>query len=120
MKSFTKIFTLLAIVLITLTTTAAAKVTTHSDEEHSIEMRFVGRDRVTAGSAITAEVNASVGTQAQLIVENPDGKRFLETQLSMEQGTSRVKFRVSEIPAGVYFVKLQSEGKTQTLSFVVQ
>jgi hypothetical protein len=120
MKMFAKITSLFLMMFITLTTTATATVTTHSDEERSVEMRFLSRDHVKAGSAITAEVNATMDTQAQLIVENPAGKRFLETNLNMDQGANVVKFKVAEIPAGVYFVKLYSEGKTKTLSFVVQ
>ncbi|HEX2901401.1 MAG TPA: T9SS type A sorting domain-containing protein [Bacteroidia bacterium] len=119
MKTFAKILSLLLITITTFAAAPAAKASLHSDEERTLDMRFLGRDHVTAGSAITAQLNASFDATAELIVENSAGKRFVETTFDVTQGFNLVKFKVSEVPAGIYFVKVKSDGKVKTLSFVV-
>ncbi|MBK9453254.1 MAG: T9SS type A sorting domain-containing protein [Bacteroidetes bacterium] len=120
MKTFAKI---LSLVLLVITTFAAAPITkaaSHSDDERTLQMRFLGRDYVTAGSALTAELTSTFDATAELTVENSTGKRFVETQFEVNEGFNLVKFNVAEIPAGIYFVKVKSDGKVQHLSFVVR
>lgn len=119
MKVFAKVFTLSLMVLVSLVTAPAAQAATHSDEERSIEMRFLGRDHVTIGSAITAELNTSFSTEAELIIENDLGKQFVNTRIALDQGMNLLKFRVAEIPQGAYFVKVKTGDKVQTLTFFV-
>lgn len=120
MKTLSKITTLFAILFLILAATPAAKAAPHNDEVHALQMRFLGGSRVTPGSAITAELNSNFATQATLTVENLSGKRFVDTEIAVTEGFNRVKFNVAEIPDGVYFVKVKSADKTQTLTFVVK
>ena len=120
MKTFAKILSLLLLAITTFAATPVAKASTHSDEESTIQMRILGNDHASAGSAITAELTATFDATAELTVENSSGKRFVHTSLDVNQGFNLVKFKVSEVPSGIYFVKVKSEDTVKYLSFVVR
>ncbi|MFN8395258.1 MAG: T9SS type A sorting domain-containing protein [Bacteroidia bacterium] len=120
MKTIAKTLSLILIAIMTFAAAPALKAADHSDEAKAIKMRLVGTDHVNAGSALTAELTSTLATDAKLMVTNADGKVFAEAQLTVDQGENRVKLNVSDIPSGVYFIKLVAAGKRETLTFVVQ
>lgn len=83
-------------------------------------MHFRGSNYVKAGSTISVELNSTFEATAELSVENTDGKQFVDTGIEIEKGVNVLKFNVSDIPSGVYFVKVKTDSKTETLTFVVQ
>lgn len=119
MKTIAKTLSLILIAIMTFAAAPALKAADHSDEAKAIKMRLIGTDHVNAGSALTAELTATLTTDAQLMVTNAEGKVFATTQLVVDEGANRVKLNVSDIPSGVYFIKLSAAGKRETLTFVV-
>ncbi len=95
-------------------------VAARNAESKTINMHIRGTDHVKIGSAITAELIALDATIAQLTVENAKGSRFLETDMALEAGMNVVRFKVAEIPAGIYFIKVNVNGKSETTTFVVK
>lgn len=120
MKTIAKTLSLILIAIMTVAAAPALKAADHNDEVRAIKMRLIGTDHVNAGSALTAEFTSTLATDAKLMVTNADGKIFAETQLTVDEGMNRVKLNVSDVPSGVYFIKLQADGKHETLTFVVQ
>jgi hypothetical protein len=119
MKTFAK-FTLSFVFALALFSMAPApKATDGIEKVKTIELRLRGTDRIKIGSAITAEVNSSFAGQAQLTVENAKGQRFAQTEMRMAEGKNLVKFKVSEIPAGIYFIQVKADGRSETITFVV-
>lgn len=119
MKTFAKFSTLFFLAIAFLLNAPLAQAASHTDETKSMEIRLRGTDRTNIGNAVTAELNANFDAQAQLTVENAAGQRFVETDLMIEAGRNLVKFNISEIPAGIYFIKVNVNGKTETTTFVV-
>jgi hypothetical protein len=119
MKTFAKFSTLFFLAIALMLNAPLAQAASHTDETKSMEIRLRGTDRTNIGNAVTAELNANFDAQAQLTVENAAGQRFVETDLMIEAGRNLVKFNISEIPAGIYFIKVNVNGKTETTTFVV-
>lgn len=120
MKSFAKITALFLLLVSTFAFAPATKAAPHNDEIHAVSFRFMSDGHVTRGSAVAAELNSNFETQAQLTVENLSGKKLVDTPIAVQEGYNMLKLSVAEIPAGVYFVKLHTEGKTQSLTLVVK
>lgn len=120
MKTFTTFF---AAFLITISSFAAAPGSNPSlpvYDSHGLAMQFLGNSRVKAGNTLAVELNSSLATLAGLTVENNTGKQMLDIPMEIVRGVNVLKFNISEIPAGVYFIKVKTELKTETLTFVVQ
>lgn len=120
MKKFAKITTLFLLLLLTFAAAPLTKAAPHNDEIHALSFRFMTGSHVTRGNAVAAELNSNFDTQAKLTVEDLQGKMFVNTDIDVQQGYNLLKLSVAEIPSGVYFVKLQTEGKTQSLTLVVK
>ncbi len=120
MKTFATLF---AAILISISSFAAAPGSNPSlpvYDSHGLAMQFLGNSRVKAGNTIAVELNSSFQTMAELIVENSQGKQLVDTPYEVAMGVNVLKFSVSEIPSGVYFIKVKTELKTEILTFVVQ
>jgi hypothetical protein len=120
MKTFATFF---AAILISISSFAAAPGSNPSlpvYDSHGLAMQFLGNSRVKAGNTIAVELNSSLATMAELTVENNAGKQLVDLPMEIVRGANVLKFNVSDIPAGVYFIKVKTELKTETLTFVVQ
>ena len=85
-----------------------------------MQMRLLNDHQVRPGNAISAKLQSAVNTKAELIVENVGGKKFIDMDILVNEGFNILNFSVSEIPVGVYFIKVKSENETETISFVVR
>jgi hypothetical protein len=89
-------------------------------DSNGLAMHVLGNGKVKAGNTISIELNSTFEALAELSVENSDGKQLVDTPIEIQAGVNVLKFSVSEIPAGIYFVKVKTESKTETLAIVVQ
>jgi hypothetical protein len=119
MKTFAKFTTLFVLILFVFGTATFVEAAPSTENAKTIALRLRGTDHIQAGAAITAELNSTFNGLAQLTVENAKGQRFAETEMALVEGRNLVKFKVSEIPSGIYFIKVKSEGKSETVTFVV-
>jgi hypothetical protein len=120
MKTFAKISSLLLFAAFMFTAIPFTKAANDPGSAKRIEMRFLKGDHVTKGSSITAELSADTYAQVSLVIENSEGKLYGEKLISIENGAKLVRFRIAEVPAGLYYIKLNYEGKTQSHPFVIQ
>ncbi len=119
MKTFAKFTSLILLVLTFLAVAPAAKAADHNADAKAFKIQLRGSNHIKIGNAVTAELNSTFGADAELYVENASGKRLLDTNLTIDSGKNLVKFNVSEIPAGIYFIKVLADGKIETATFVV-
>lgn len=95
-------------------------VASRNADAKGLEMRLRGTGHINVGSAITAELFSTYDGEAQMVVENASGKRFAEQVLTLEKGKNLIKMNIAEIPAGIYFIKVKVDGKSETTTFVVK
>ncbi len=95
-------------------------VASRNADAKGLEMRLRGTGHINVGSAITAELYSTYDGEAQMFVENASGKRFAEQLLTLEKGKNLIKMNIAEIPAGIYFIKVKVDGKSETTTFVVK
>lgn len=119
MKTFAKFTSLFLLVMFVFATTTYAKSAPSPETAKTLGLRLRGTDHINIGSAITAELYANFNGMAHLTVVNAKGQQFAQSEMRMTEGKNLVKFKVSEIPAGVYFIKVKAEGKSETTTFVV-
>ncbi|MFM2374933.1 MAG: hypothetical protein RLZZ165_29 [Bacteroidota bacterium] len=120
MKTVTKTTAILSLAMTLLFAAPASKAAVTDGPPNVVEMHFLKGDRVTPGSTFTAELSGGLDTEVNLVIENSEGKCFGEKQVILDQGAKLLKFRVTEIPAGIYYVKLNYNGKMQKKAFVVE
>lgn len=119
MKSFAKIIPLFVLAL-TLFATAPVKGTPTVENYKSFMLSLRGSNHVQIGTIVATELYSHYSGDAHLTVENAKGQAFVATDVRMKYGKNIVKFKVSEIPSGIYFIKVTAEGKTETTHFVVE
>jgi hypothetical protein len=90
--------------------------------DHKIvrEMSATPAPQVRVGGSITAKLASEDFSEAQISVENALGKVLMHKAIVLDPGTNLLKFNISEIPAGAYFIKIQSEKGTNAITFVVK
>jgi hypothetical protein len=120
MKSLATIFAALFLSFMSLAAAPSSSESSPIYASKGMAMHFRGSNYVKAGSTISVELNSTFEATAELSVENTDGKQFVDTGIEIEKGVNVLKFNVSDIPSGVYFVKVKTDSKTETLTFVVQ
>lgn len=98
----------------------ATIVAARNANSKGIEMRVRGANHVRVGSAIATELYSLYAGEAHLVVENAEGARFVEQSLVIDQGLNLLKLNVAEIPTGIYFVKVNIQGRSETATFVVK
>lgn len=119
MKTFTKITALLILGISLFAVAPAAKAEGVTEKGMSIEMNLGKTRHFKKGSDVTAELISTHLTDAQFVVENAEGKRYAEATLDLVMGRNLVTFKVADIPAGVYFVKVFANGQQDRITFVV-
>lgn len=65
------------------------------------------------------EFHADHIVQAALRVENADGKVMCEHPLVLGAGANCLKLRFREMPSGVYFIKVNSEMGSESVTMVL-
>jgi hypothetical protein len=119
MKTFAKITTLFLLAISFFAFAPAVKAADHNADAKALKIQLYGSDRIKIGNAVTAELNSAFAAKAELVVEDAAGKRLVDTDLALDSGKNLVKFKVAEIPAGIYFIKVKVDGKLETVTFVV-
>jgi hypothetical protein len=76
--------------------------------------------RVHLGGYAQTQVETLTFTEAEVNIENVDGSFQLTKRIVLNPGNNTLKFRISEIPAGAYFVRVNSEGNTKSFTMVVK
>jgi hypothetical protein len=71
--------------------------------------------RVRMGDSMLVEFHADHIVQAAMRVENAEGKIMCEHPLVLGAGANCFKLRFSEMPAGVYFIRVNHETVTMVL-----
>lgn len=120
MKRITKFFTLTALALITIFQVANAASPVPSDPKTRVEMRFLRGDQVEAGKVITAELTANSATEVDLVIENEKGDSFGEKHVIIDNGAKLIRFKVMEVPAGTYYIKVVHRLQEHRYSFSVK
>ena len=119
MKSFAKISTLFLFTLLFFVF-VPAKANPVIGNNKSFMVYLLGSNHVKIGTLVSTELYSHYSGDARLTVENAKGQCFAQAAVSMKYGKNIVKFKVSDIPAGVYFIKVAADSKTETTTFVVE
>ena len=105
------------LLLVLCASTALAKVA-DPGKSRSNELRSC--QRVHHGGFAQTQVETRAFTEAEVNIENVDGSFQLSQQIVLNPGNNVLKFRIAEIPAGAYFVRVNAEGYTKTFTMVVK
>ncbi len=76
--------------------------------------------RVRKGCSLMANFESDDYANATLIVQNASGKEILHKAIVLDPGANRLRIKVAEIPAGAYFLKIQSASALNEMTFVVK
>ena len=120
MNRITKIFALTAFAITTIFQFATAASPIGSDPKTRVEMRFLRGDEVDAGKVITAELTSNSATEVDLVIENEKGDQFGEKHIVIENVSKLIRFKVTEIPSGIYYIKLVHGLREQRYAFTVK
>jgi hypothetical protein len=120
MNRIARIFALTAIAITTFFQFATAASPIGSDPKTRVEMRFLRGDEVEAGKVITAELTANSATEVDLVIENDKGDSFGEKHVIIDNGAKLIRFKVMEVPAGTYYIKVVHRLKEHRYSFFVK
>ena len=69
-------------------------------------------------SGVRLMISAVADHSAALKIYNAIGQVFLETTISLTEGSNELSLNVSSFPPGIYFVKVQSESRWMTQKLV--
>lgn len=75
--------------------------------------------RVCPGGSIMAELQAPGFVEARVSVQNAAGKVLTTRPVVLDPGKNLLQFKISEIPAGAYFIHVKSAVGTEKITFVV-
>ena len=119
MKNFAKTLVLSLIACTAIFSTAAASPRKGSDPKSKVDLYFLRGDVVSAGSVMTAELAANTVTEVDLVIENELGDSFGEKHVVIDHGAKLIRFRIADVPAGKYYVKVHHRGRVATHAFTV-
>ncbi len=109
---------ILIICLFTLTTSAFAGGL--GKRSTAGESNAVPATRVHAGGSFIAKLVSESQVSAEVSVEDAHGKVMMQQAILLDTGPNWLKFKVAEMPAGAYFIKVKSTIGTDAITVVIQ
>lgn len=76
--------------------------------------------RVHAGGSFIAKLVSESQVAAEVSVEDAQGKVMMQQSIHLDSGPNWLKFKVAEMPAGAYFIKVKSAIGTDAITVVIQ
>ena len=76
--------------------------------------------RVHAGGSFIAKLVSETQVAADIFVEDAQGKLLMQKAILLDSGPNWLKFKVEEMPAGAYFIKVKSAIGTDAITLVIQ
>ncbi len=120
MKNNSKVFALFLLLMVSTFSLAITKPFGNSNPKTRIEMYFLRGDVVEAGKLLTAELSSNTAVEVDLVIENEKGDQFGEKHIVIENGSKLIRFKVTEIPSGIYYIKLVHGLREQRYAFTVK
>jgi hypothetical protein len=119
MKTFTKNFALLLFAMVAIAATSFANPSKKPTTKPVVEVYFLNGDAVTAGHLLKAELSANAKTEVDVAIENSLGDVFGEKHIVIEKGSRLLKFKIEDVPAGEYMIKVYHGREVKVYPFVV-
>lgn len=106
-------------------TTASAATSDPSSRKSEIrksqvDLKFVRGSEVTAGSTLVTKIVATGMADVDLKVVDSQGNLFGEKHMVLENDSKLLGFKITNVPGGVYYVKVNHRGLVYTYPFVVK
>lgn len=86
----------------------------------AVTMNIPSGKMLSAGDALMAHIESAEATVAQVVVTDAQGRLVWSKTLPLAEGRNLVKFRLSELHSGTYFLNIAAAGNTETSSFFVR
>jgi hypothetical protein len=120
MKKFAKTLLFSVLAIVGLFTVSMAAPATGSDPKARVELYFLRGNVVSPNGMITAELSANTAAEVDLVIENANGDSFGEKHVVIDNGAKLIRFKIEDVPAGTYYIKLVHRLREQTYSFLVK
>lgn len=117
--ALTQIALFLVLTIATMSTTFA-----HTDNvsgnKVAMTLNINSGKMLSPGDAFTANIEAAEATEVQVQVKDAQGRLVWSKNMSLSEGRNLVRFRMSELKSGIYFLNIVTAGNTETSSFAVR
>jgi hypothetical protein len=119
MKSKIRIYFLI-LMLLSMMSLPAAHATGTDNAPKTNESTHVLMQHVARGGSFMTELIAENYAEAHVSVSNAAGKLMIDHAVVLDPGKNVLRFAISEIPKGAYFVQVKSQYGTEKMTFVVR
>jgi hypothetical protein len=109
---------LILLLFVLIASNILAKTASDPEKMHTVGTRSCLH--VRSGGSVTTVLETTEFANAQVQIENIDKSFRMSEQIVLNPGNNVLKFHVAEIPSGAYFVRISSNGATQSFTMVVQ
>lgn len=125
MKTFAKtlFFSLMfAAAIFTTASAAPSEPSTRKSESRKsqVELKFVRGTEIEAGSTLVTKLIATGLADVDLKVVDHQGNLFGEKHIVIQDASKLLGFKITNVPGGVYYVKVNHRGMVYTYPFLVK